>query len=171
MSTTSLSLNTYYAEQGTSVTLTAEVTGTTPTGTVTFKRGSTTIGSDIVVAGQASITTTTLPLGSYSLSATYNGDGSNVASTSPAVLMMVAGSPPLSNFVSRQIKDILMHEQSTPSATWVITHNLGSYPLVDAFIMYNGSITKILPAALEYTDMDTVTLTFSTARAGYATVV
>ena len=59
------------------VTFTATVTssGGVPTGTVTFKNGSTTLGtSNLDGAGHATFTTSTLGAGSNSITAAYNGD-------------------------------------------------------------------------------------------------
>src|SRR5262249_54087425 len=48
---------------------------TTPTGTVTFKDGSTTLGTGTLnSSGQATYTTSSLAIGSHSISAVYNGD-------------------------------------------------------------------------------------------------
>jgi hypothetical protein len=58
---------------GTKVTFTATITPSTATGTVQFKTGSTDIGSPVAVtAGTASITTSTLPLGTDLVSATFS---------------------------------------------------------------------------------------------------
>jgi hypothetical protein len=60
------------------VTFTATVTQTggpgTPTGTVTFKDGATTLNTVNLVGGVAALTTSTLTPGSHSLTATYNGN-------------------------------------------------------------------------------------------------
>ncbi len=53
-----------------------------PTGTVTFKNGSTSLGAATLSGGTALKATTSLPLGSDTLSATYNGDAQNAKSTS-----------------------------------------------------------------------------------------
>jgi hypothetical protein len=71
-----------------SVTLTATVTGTqgTPTGTVTFFDGATSIGSSALNgSGVATMSTTSLASGSHSLTATYGGNGTYATSTSTAV--------------------------------------------------------------------------------------
>lgn len=64
--------------QGSNFTFTAMVSamnGTgTPTGTVTFSDGSSTLGTGTVSNGMASFSSTTLALGSYSVVATYSGD-------------------------------------------------------------------------------------------------
>ncbi|MCW2780422.1 MAG: hypothetical protein JWR35_871 [Marmoricola sp.] len=63
---------------GQSITLGSTVTaadGGTPTGSVTFTDGGTTIGTAALDgAGVASLVTTTLPVGSHSIVATYSGD-------------------------------------------------------------------------------------------------
>ncbi|KWT92182.1 virginiamycin B lyase family protein [Candidatus Magnetominusculus xianensis] len=82
----SLSPSTY----GQSVTLTAKVTGTSPTGTVTFKYDWKKIGTATLDAnGQAAFTTTTLATGDHFVSAIYGGDAVNDASTSPNIVQTV----------------------------------------------------------------------------------
>ncbi len=63
------------------------------------------------------------------------------------------------------------HVQDTPAEVWTINHRLGGYPIVDAYISYEGALQRILPSAVTYVDANTCTLTFSTPRAGYASVV
>ncbi|MBI3041678.1 MAG: Ig-like domain repeat protein [Betaproteobacteria bacterium] len=65
------------ATTGASVTLTATLTGTSPTGTVTFRDGSTTLATVPVTAGTASYTTNTLTEGVHRIAAEYSGDGTN----------------------------------------------------------------------------------------------
>jgi sugar lactone lactonase YvrE len=69
---------------GTNVTLKAVVTGSNPTGTVTFKLGSNSLEAVALSSGSASLTvpTTDVPPGSYVLTAVYSGDSANLASTS-----------------------------------------------------------------------------------------
>jgi hypothetical protein len=57
-------------------TFTATVTSTsgTPTGTVTFTVGSTTLGTVALTSGQATLNTTTLAVGSNTVTATYSGN-------------------------------------------------------------------------------------------------
>ena len=78
-----------------SVTLTATVTATapgsgTPTGTVTFKDGSTTLGNGTLqINGNATFSTSALSVGNHTITATYNGDGNFTASTSAALSQVV----------------------------------------------------------------------------------
>lgn len=77
------------------VTFTAAVTANspgsgTPTGTVTFKNGSTTLGtSTLDGTGHATLTTSTLTVGSHSITAGYNGDSNFNTSTSSALSQTV----------------------------------------------------------------------------------
>jgi hypothetical protein len=65
-------------------TVAASLSGT-PTGTVTFKHGTTTIGIGTLAAGVTSVSTTALPFGADSLTATYSGTTYFLTSTSAAV--------------------------------------------------------------------------------------
>ena len=78
---------------GATVTFMATVSGSggTPTGTVTFKDGATTVGSaQLNGNGQASLSLSSLSVGSHSITASYSGDGNFPGSTSPAVTQTVA---------------------------------------------------------------------------------
>lgn len=70
----------------------------------------------------------------------------------------------------RQVSTCYQHTQATPSATWVITHNLGMYPVVDIFVLFENEYHKIMPAGVTYDSGNQCTITFSTPRQGYATV-
>ncbi len=77
---------------GQAITLTATVSGTggPPTGTVTFKNGATTLGSSTLNgSGQATFTTSSLSVGSHSITAVYSGNASFTASTSAALIQVV----------------------------------------------------------------------------------
>lgn len=63
------------------------------------------------------------------------------------------------------------HIQATAAQVWTINHNLGGYPIADAYVTYNGDVQRILPMAVTYVDANTCTLTFATSRAGFASVV
>ncbi len=81
---------------GSSVALTATVTSTagTPGGSVTFYNGSTSLGSGTLNAsGVATLSTTTLPVGTDSVTATYAAAGNFAASTSPSASLTVAAAP------------------------------------------------------------------------------
>ncbi|AEG92353.1 Ig-like domain repeat protein [Ramlibacter tataouinensis] len=71
------------------VTLTATVTGSSPTGSITFKDGAATLGSSTLAGGVATFSTTALVAGSHSLTAVYAGDANHLTSTSGAVTQTV----------------------------------------------------------------------------------
>jgi hypothetical protein len=60
--------------------------------------------------------------------------------------------------------------QDTPSDTWVITHNFGRLVNVDARLQIDGVLNKVLPMKIVATDLNTVTVYWSAARAGSALV-
>ena len=79
---------------GQAVTLTATVRAQgfkgIPTGTVTFKDGSTTLGTGTLNgSGVATYSTSTLAVGSHSITAVYGGDTNNAASTSSVLTQTV----------------------------------------------------------------------------------
>jgi large repetitive protein len=87
---TTLDTSSNPVELGTPLTLTANVGGSNPTGTVTFLDGSSQLGTvPVSSGGSATFTTSTLPAGSNSLTASYIGDGFNKSSTSTPVSQMV----------------------------------------------------------------------------------
>lgn len=91
-STTTLTSSPNPSTPGESVTLTATVTSAAPggpTGEVAFKNGTTTVGTATLSAGKATLATTKLPVGSDSLTATYDGNSLNARSTSAPIIQVV----------------------------------------------------------------------------------
>jgi uncharacterized protein YjdB len=76
---------------GQSVTLSAAVTPSTATGTVTFYDGVAILGTAPVSNGRTAFTTGLLPAGAQSLRAYYAGDANNAAGTSSAISQTVNG--------------------------------------------------------------------------------
>jgi len=74
---------------GTSVTFTATVTGSSPTGSVEFFDGATSLGTAALSGGNAALSTSALAVGSHSITGVYSGDGGNATSTSPALTQVV----------------------------------------------------------------------------------
>jgi hypothetical protein len=85
---------------GASVVLTATLSPyvagnlTTAGETITFKNGSTTLGTGTLSGGVATLTLTSLPTGSDSLTASYAGDSNFIASTSSALPFTVTKATP-----------------------------------------------------------------------------
>ena len=81
---------------GTAVTFTANVPGNcnVPTGTVTFYDGSTVLGTETLSSGAtASITTSSLTVGSHNITVAYSGDFNFDRSTSATLVQVVTGYP------------------------------------------------------------------------------
>jgi hypothetical protein len=116
------------AAYGASVTLMATVTSTagTPGGIVTFYGGSTSVGTGTLNgSGVATLITTTLPVGTDSLTASYGATGNYAASTSPASSITV-------NVASQTITFPAIAAHAYGSAPFAVTasSNLGSsYPV------------------------------------------
>jgi hypothetical protein len=96
--TTTLTAAPTSATSGTAIKFTATVAevGATsvPTGTVTFKDGTTTLGSmTLNGTGVAVYTSSALAVGAHSVTAAYGGDGANAASTSTAASVTITASP------------------------------------------------------------------------------
>jgi len=90
-STTTVTSSANPSAWGQTVTFTATITytGPAPTGTVTFKKGSSTMGSGTVSGGKATFATSTLAVGTYSITAVYAGDSNYGGSTSTALSQVV----------------------------------------------------------------------------------
>ena len=79
---------------GQSVTLTASVTGASPTGTVQFVDGAANLGAPVaLIGGVATLTTSTLSVDSHLITAVYGGDAGNLASASPTLTLTVNAAP------------------------------------------------------------------------------
>ena len=88
--TTTLTASTASAQYGDPVTLTATVAPSGATGTVIFMQGSTVLGTGTVTNGVATLTTSSLNAGSYTITATYEGDANYSASTSAPVTLTIS---------------------------------------------------------------------------------
>jgi hypothetical protein len=101
------------------VTFTAAVTssGGVPTGTVTFKDGTTTLGtSNLDGTGHATFATSTLTVASHSITATYNGSSSFNPSTS-SVLTQVVNKDGTTSAVTSSLNPSRRNQSVTFTAT------------------------------------------------------
>lgn len=92
---------------GASLTLTTRVLGAdaTPTGSVTFTAGLTTLGAVSLIGGTASFTTSSLALGTYAISAAYAGNSVYSAATSNSI----------QEIVTRPIPSVTLTSSANPS--------------------------------------------------------
>jgi Bacterial Ig-like domain (group 3)/Bacterial Ig-like domain (group 2)/Galactose oxidase, central domain len=87
--TTSLSSSANPSTYNSSVTFTATVSPSAATGTVTFKDGSTTLGTGTLSSGKATYKTSSLAVGSHSITAVYGGNSNYNGSTSSVLTQTV----------------------------------------------------------------------------------
>jgi uncharacterized protein (TIGR03437 family) len=89
VSTISLSSSVNPSTFGQNVVLTATVSPSIVTGTVTFKDGANTLGSAVISGGSATLSTSALSVAAHSLTAVYGGDVNDAGSTSTAFAQTV----------------------------------------------------------------------------------
>jgi hypothetical protein len=142
-STTTVSSSQSPQTTGAPVTFTATVAATppgsgTPTGTVTFTEGSTSLGTVTLAGGQASLTTSSLAVGSHTITATYNATAEFTSSSGTttqlidpgAAIVAVDGTPNTTTYgqVATFTATVTAMTGSTPTGT--ITFKNGTNVLV-----------------------------------------
>ncbi len=103
--TTSLSSSQNPSVYGQTVMLTATVSSTIgppPDGTVTFKQGSTLLGTEPLSGGSAGLSISTLKVGTDAIKATYSGDSNFKPSTSSALSQVVGKATTTTTLASSQ---------------------------------------------------------------------
>jgi hypothetical protein len=125
VSTTTLASGSNPALSGVSVSFTATVSGTSPTGNVTFRANGTTIAgcSAVSLSGTgnsrtAVCATASLAVGTHGVVAQYNGDGSNPASTSATLSQVVNSAPPTGTNVALAINGATATASSVYGASY-----------------------------------------------------
>jgi hypothetical protein len=88
--TTTLAVSNSNPTYGASITLTATVSPSAATGTVTFYDGSTSLGTGTLSSGTATMSTSSLAVGANSLTAKYTGSSAYASSTSSAHTVTVS---------------------------------------------------------------------------------
>lgn len=157
--TTNANPSTYGQPVAFTVTVASAISGgPTPTGTVTFKNGTVNLGvATLNAQGSATLTTTTLGAGVYSITVVYNGDTSSAKSTS-ALSQTVNVAATATQLVSsvnpaapgESVAFTAIVRSPTAFATGSVTFTAGSIILGTANV-YNGSATlavTILPAGM-----------------------
>ena len=113
---------------GSSVTFTSTVTGSTPTGTVTFYDGASAIGSAALSGGQATLMVSDLlaTTSPHSITAVYSGDAHNVQATSSALIQTV-------------------NPLTVSPATLSVSNKLYDATTAASLILTNSTLTGVLP--------------------------
>jgi uncharacterized protein (DUF1800 family) len=142
------------AASGASVTFTATVTGTSPTGSVNFMDGAGSISGCAVVnlaAGSgnsrtAACTTTTLTVATHGIAAKYSGDAANLTSTSNTISETITGTPPaLVPKVVFTLSNTLIVAPQTVTITATATETGGTISKVSLYL--NGATLADLTVA------------------------
>jgi hypothetical protein len=120
---------------GTSVAFTATVTPGAPSGTVKFFNNGSSLGSGTLAGGTATYSTTSLPLGKNSVTASYGGDGSNrTSATASAAVVNATTSFTLTPSVTTLT---VAQGQTTGPEEIVVTSSAG-------FVVTSGSSSQTL---------------------------
>jgi hypothetical protein len=157
-STTTLAASPNPSAFGQSITFTATVkpqfTGT-PSGTVTFKNGTTTLATIALSGGVAKYTTSTLAVGTSSITAVYNGSASFNTSTSAVVKQVVnkatstttlAASPNPSAFGQSVTFSATVKPQFTGTPSGTVTFKNGTTTL--ATVTLSSGVAKYTTSTL-----------------------
>jgi len=96
------------------------LSGPTPTGTVTFTSGATTIGSATLDASGVATLTPNLAAGTYTIVAAYGGDSGHTPSTSTSITITITTSGSTSNF-TLTVNPSTVTVKTTQNATLTVT--------------------------------------------------
>jgi len=149
--TTTLGSSTASTTYGSIVLLTATVSSSSATGTVTFLNGTTTLGTGTLTSGVATLDSTGLPLGTNSVTAVYGGNGTYKSSTSNAVTVTVTA--PATNV-------------GTTSATMAVSFSFTSTVTLNATL---GTAIQVLTTGIAGLDFQYVSGTLPGTCAAGAT--
>ncbi|OAM51998.1 hypothetical protein A7981_00440 [Methylovorus sp. MM2] len=135
-STTVLTTSLSTAAVSQPVILTATIFGAAPTGTVTFKDGATTLGTETLVSGTVSYTATFSTVASHSITAVYSGDTNNTASTSPAKVISVVAKLPTTTVLTTDIPQAVLGQ------TVILTAAVTGFTPTGTVTFKDGTTTK-----------------------------
>ena len=152
--TTTLTTSPPSPTYGQDILLTATVSPSAATRTVTFKDGATTLGSANVGHGSGSYTVTAPAVGSHSYTAVYSGDTTYQASTSAAVPVTVGQAPSTTTLTSSLnpstygIRTGLHRDVSPSSASGTVTFLDGAATLGTATLGHGSGTLAVSPLSV-----------------------
>ncbi|HEY4354790.1 MAG TPA: Ig-like domain repeat protein [Acidobacteriaceae bacterium] len=145
------------------VTITGNSTGNTPSGTVTFLDGATTLGTATLSGGFATFSTTKLAVGSHSITAHYSGDAIYpAADTTPAVAVTVTAPPPADFTVTVANTQVILTNGQPSATTAVNVAMVNGFSSTVSFTCNNlpsRVLCTFTPATLSASGESTLTLT------------
>lgn len=146
---------------GSSITLTATVSasGDTPTGTVNFMDGSTTLGTATLSAGVASYTVSSATAGTHNYSAVYAGTSLFQTSTSSSFSITVATIPSTTTTLSSSATTTSPTYGQSVSVTASVTNTSGSGGTPTGNITFSVDGTSQSTVSLDSSGAYTLTLT------------
>lgn len=134
--------------------ITSNDTGVAPTGSVTFTDGSTLLGSVLLDAsGQASISVSSLPVGTHTIFAAYGGNAVNVSSTSTGITQLIQFRP-TSIALTMSATSLSGGQQVTLIA---VVHSVGPVSPTGSVRFFSNGIV-IANAPLDNAGISTVTI-------------
>jgi hypothetical protein len=141
--TTSLSSSASSVAENSPVTLTAKVQQTsgttTPTGSVTFYNGSTSIGTTTLSSGTAALSTSALSVGVNSITASYAGNSTfNASTSSPVTVSVNASTIATSTTLAASSSSIAQNSPVTLTAT--VKPASGTTSPTGTITFYNASV-------------------------------
>ncbi len=162
---TTLTVDVNPATAGQAVTFRATMTGGgaagTPTGTVTFKDGSTTLGTGTLNgSGVATFATSSLSVGIHSMTAVYGGDSNFPGSTSSPLNEVINPPPPTALTVTANPTSLTLTSGQSGTVALTITGNGSSAVTVNCFPV---TVTCSVSTPVVGTSLTTATLTITAA--------
>ncbi|QEE29600.1 DUF3500 domain-containing protein [Terriglobus albidus] len=169
--TTTLTSSATSAISGTSITLTAAVSPSGATGTVTFYDGSTSIGTGTLSSGATNISTSSLSVGTHTITATYGGNSSYSGSTSSSVSITITSGSTTSTTttLSTSLTSVTYGSAVTFTATVSPSAATGSVTFYDGSTSLGAVTLSSGSASLSTSTLTVGTHTITATYAGSST--
>jgi hypothetical protein len=151
------------------VTFTATLSATAATGTITFRDGSTILGAANVSSDVAILTTSTLAIGTHTITATYGGDTAYSTATSGPLSQVIGKLPTttvLSQTAGAQVTNSTVTFTATVSAT--VPTPTGTVTFLDGTTVLGTAALNINAGGSQLTG--TASITISTLTGGSHTI-